>query len=873
MKKALHTTGRGIRHDAKRIAHHVRHNKHIHRGIMTLISLGLIGAGLIALWISQLQIPDLDVFETRKVAQSTKIFDRSGQVLLYDVHEDAKRTVIPFEDISPYIKNATIAIEDTNFYKHFGIEPKAILRAIIADIIPGGIKQGGSTITQQVIKNTVLTKDQTITRKLKEWFLAIKLEQILTKNQILDAYLNETPYGGNLYGVEEASKAFFGKSAKDVTLAEAAYIAALPQAPTFYSPYGKNKKDLDSRQRTVLRKMLENGYISAADQKRALAETVTFLVKSDTNIRAPHFALMVKDYLIEKYGEDTVLRGGLKVTTTLNYDMQHKMETVVGRFSPTLASEFDASNTAMVAIDPKSGDILALMGSRNYFDRQIQGNFNIATAERQPGSAFKPFVYATAFMKGYTPDTVLFDVKTEFSTRCSVDSKPISPTASTSDCYSPVNYDGIYEGPITIRTALAQSRNIPAIKALYLAGINDSIETAENMGINSLTEPARYGLTLVLGGGEVSLLELTSAYGVFANDGVRNPYRLVLKVEDSKGNVLEEAVNNSNQVIPAQVARQISDILSDPKVRLSSLSTIIDPMNRQIAIKTGTTNDYRDVWVAGYTPSIVVGAWAGKNDATPMQRKVAGLVIAPVFGAFMSEILDSLPQNDTFRAPEPSATPADKPVLRGIWMGGISYIKDKISGKLATEFTPPELREEVISNDVHSILHWIDKKDPTGPAPTDPKKDSQYEYWEYGVRAWVEEYKKTHPNFVEQTGPFIIPTEKDDIHTADSAPVVSITSPQNSSILDTNTFINVSFSIHNRKPSPQSSIRKVELYINNKYITSNEQSPFNIGFYPRSISDLQEKNTLKVVVYDSNFNRGEASIDFHTGAPASTESQ
>ncbi|NDE67991.1 hypothetical protein EB052_00125, partial [bacterium] len=567
-------------------------------------------------------------------------------------------------------------------------------------------------------------------------------------------------------------------------------------------------------------------------------------------------------------------RGGLKVTTTLNYDIQHKMESVVSRFSPTLESEFGANNAAMVAIDPKNGDVLALMGSRNYFDTKIQGNFNIATANRQPGSAFKPFVYATAFMHGYTPDTILFDVKTEFSTRCTVDSKPISDTGTTTDCYSPVNYDGVYEGPIDIRTALAQSRNIPAIKALYLVGIKDAIQTAENMGINSLTDPNRYGLTLVLGGGEVSLLELTSAYGVFANDGVRNPYRLILKVEDSKGNALEEATNNSSQAIPAQAARQISDILSDPRVRLSSLSDIISPMNRQVAIKTGTTNDYRDVWVEGYTPSIVVGAWAGKNDATPMQKKVAGLVIAPVFGAFMNEILDSLPQGDTFKAPEPSTTLADKPVLRGVWRGGVSYFKDKVSGKLATEYTPQELQEEVVYNDVHSILYWLNKDDPRGPAPAHPEQDSQFEYWEHGVRAWVDDYKKAHPDFVETaSSSHAIPTDKDNIHTADSAPSVRITSPQMDTTVDANSPVNIYFDVNDKtgSKSPLFPVKKAELYINNKFITSTEQTPLSLSFIPRNISDLQEKNTIKVVVYDMYLNRGDSSVDFHvSGMPVST---
>ncbi|MEY2664394.1 MAG: hypothetical protein RIT04_202 [Candidatus Parcubacteria bacterium] len=846
----------------KHVVHHKKKHrsfKHkvIHASVTSVLSICLIAGGFGLLWISTLQTPDLSVFETRKVAQSTKIYDRTGQILLYDIHEDQKRTVVPFDHISSFIKSATIAIEDVRFYQHFGIEPLSILRAVIADITPGGLKQGGSTLTQQVIKNAVLTKDRTITRKLKEWVLAMKLERVLTKDQILSTYLNETPYGGNIYGVEEASKTFFGKSSSDLTLAESAYIAAIPQAPTFYSPYGKNVSALDARQRLVLRKMLENNIITKDQYDSALKEKVVFLEKNTSNIRAPHFSLMVRDYLISKYGEDTVFNGGLKVITTLNYDMQQKAEKVISNFAPQLETSFGASNTAMVALDPKTGDLLVMVGSRNYYDREIQGNFNIATALRQPGSAFKPFVYATDFMKGYTPDTILFDVPMEFSTECTVDSKPKNPTASTSICYNPENYDGLYEGPITIRQALAQSRNLPAIQGLYLAGINSSIQTAENMGINSLTDPNRYGLTLVLGGGEVSLLELTSAYGVFANDGIRNPHRDILKVQDANGNILEEAQASPIQAIPAQTARQISDILSDQKVMLESLSQISKPWGRQVAIKTGTTNDYRDVWIEGYTPSIVVGAWAGKNDNTPMQKKVAGLVIAPVWGAFMAEIIDSLPDanSDRFKTPEP--TPMDtKPVLHGVWKGGISYFRDSISGKLATDFTPPELKQETLFNGVHSILHWVDKNDPLGPIPTNPQNDSQYEYWEHGVRAWFDEWRKKNPDFIEATT-FTIPTETDDVHIPANFPKVSLVSPTNNAVLSPSSRIEITFIQSGKFPT-----KKVELYVNDRYIISSEQAPFTIGFTPSDVPNIQTTNTIRLVIYDSVLNRGEATATF-----------
>ncbi len=825
--------------------------------IILIISAGLISSSIAILWFSTLQIPDLSAFEAREVAQSTKIFDKTGQILLYDIHSDAKRTVVPFTEISANIKNAVIAIEDSRFYQHFGIEPTSILRAVLSNITPGsGLTQGGSTITQQVIKNSVLTKDKTITRKLKEWVLAIKLEKVLSKDQILNTYLNETPFGGSIYGIEEATKTFFGKSAKDITLAEAAYLAAIPQAPTFYSPYGANLNRLDARHKLVLQKMKENKFITNQEYENAVKENIKFLEKNTIGIRAPHFSLYVKDYLVKKYGEDVVEQGGLKVITTLDYNMQEKAEKVVSNFSASLESQFNASNTAMVAIDPKNGDILTMVGSRNYFDKKIQGNFNIATAYRQPGSTFKPFVYATAFMKGYTPDTILFDAETEFSTKCTIDGKPKNPTDDvTKVCYSPEEYDSIFEGPMTIRQALAHSRNVPAVKALYLTGIQDSISTAEAMGITSLKDANQYGLTLVLGGGEVSLLELTSAYGVFANDGIRNPYRSILKIEDNKGNILEETKINPVQAIPTQPARQITDILSDRKARLSYLNPIADNLGgREVAMKTGTTNDFRDVWIEGYTPNLVVGAWAGKNDNTSMGKKVAGLIIAPIWGAFMAEINDTLPK-EYFKKPDPEPTNL-KPVLNGEWRGGISYKIDTISGKVATDLTPTELEKTIVFNDVHTILNWINKDDPRGLTLSDPKQDPQYEYWEYGIRKWFDKWQKENPTFIE-TKDTVIPTEMDNVHILENFPKISILSPKPDSVVDANSRLTINISSSGKYP-----LKKSELYINDKYVNTNEKTPNSLSFIPADIKGIQEKNIIKIISYDIVLNHIDTSFVF-----------
>ena len=474
--------------------------KHTVRNIFLLgLAAGLFVVSGVFLWVATLEIPTLDGFETRHVTQSTKIYDRTGEVLLFDLHQDIRRTVVPLTDISRNLKNATIAIEDAEFYEHRGVRPLRTLKAVLDNIATGNLLggQGGSTITQQVIKNTLLTQDKKISRKVKEWILALKVERILTKDEILELYLNETPYGGNIYGAEEASRHFYGKSARELSLAEAAYLAALPQAPTRYSPYGSHTNLLEERKNRVLTQMRNEGFISEAEYEEASATVVTFEQYGDTNIKAPHFVFYVREYLEERYGTEAVYGSGLKVITTLNYDLQKIGEEVVAEYAEKNERDFNAENAALVAIDPKTGQILTMVGSRNYFDESIDGKFNVTTAHRQPGSTFKPIVYATAFEKGYTPETVVFDVPTQFSTNCAP-----SNFSSLDGCYSPVNYDGVFRGPMTFRDALAQSINIPAVKALYLVGVRNALTMAEKLGITSLAENAgHYGLPLVLGGG------------------------------------------------------------------------------------------------------------------------------------------------------------------------------------------------------------------------------------------------------------------------------------------------------------------------------------------------------------------------------------
>ena len=816
---------------------------------------GLIGflvvAGILAAWVSTFKLPDLSSFEDRKVAQSTKIYDRTGKTLLYNIHQDIKRTVVPFETISKNIKNASVAIEDADFYQHHGIKITSIIRAVIANMFSGSYGQGGSTITQQVVKNSLLTGEKTISRKIKEWYLSLKLERTISKEQILSLYLNETPYGGNLYGVEEASKAFFGVSASDLSIAQSAYLAAIPQAPTYYSPYGNNREQLENRKNLVLQKMLENKFITEDEYNSAKKEIVEFKPKEKYGISAPHFVEFVRQYLIEKYGERAIEENGYKIITTLDYEMQQKAEEIVKKRALENDTLYDAENASLVAIDPKTGQILVMVGSRDYFDTKIDGNFNIAVAERQPGSTFKPFVYATAFNKGYTPETVLFDLPTEFNSSCS----PIGvltpkPANRSSTCYAPVNYTGTYVGPISLRSALAQSRNVPSVKLSYLAGLRDSLQTAKSMGITTLANENVYGLSLVLGGGEVTLLDMTSAYGVFANDGVRNPYASILSIEDSSGNIIEKFDPKPKPVISENISLTISDILSDDEARapVFGAHSSLYFANRQVAVKTGTTNDYKDAWIVGYTPDLVVGAWVGNNANTPMDKKVAGYIVSPLWHEFMQTTFSKYP-NNPFKKPT-ETDKSTKPVLRGLWQGNETYTIDKISGLLATTYTPEETKEEKVIVNPHTILYWVDKSNPTGAIPTNPSADSQFTSWEFSVQEWLR--TQIIPTNIKPIG-------YDNVHTEASKPNILITAPVGGISYDGNQRMVVSAQmITSNIPY------KADFYLNNSFIGSSFSYPFTLSFVPSQVDGIKQQNTLKVIGFDGLFNKNEASVSFNT---------
>lgn len=808
--------------------------------ILLLVVLGtafsFIGAGIFLIWASTLKMPTIEIIEQQRMGQSTRIYDKTGDVLLYDMHQDIRRTVVPFEDISNHVKNATIAIEDSGFYNHFGIEPLAILRAVIINLRDGDLLggQGGSTITQQVVKNTLLVKDKKLSRKLKEWVLAIKLERDLTKDEILGLYLNEVPYGGTKYGVEEASQGFFGKSAKELTLAESAYLAALPQAPTYFSPYGNNREALDERKNQVLKRMLEFNYITEEEYQTTKEEKVEFRPFSSGTIKAPHFVFYVIEQLTELYGEDDVSTANLTVITTLDWELQKEAERIVYERAMENSEKYNASNASLMAIDPKTGGVLVMVGSRDYFDDEIDGNYNIGLAKRQPGSSFKPFVYAAAIRKGYTTETVIYDVKTQFSTACSK-----TDFSEMNECYSPGNYDNKFRGPMTFREALAQSVNVPAVKVLYLVGMKEAMDLTRSLGITTLENWQRYGLTLVLGGGEVSLLEMTSAYGVFANEGVRHPYTSILEIQSQNNPNVYTHDDKGEQVLEPEVTRTISDILSDNIARtpaFGSDSYLYFP-NHDVAVKTGTTNDYRDAWIIGYTPEIAVGAWAGNNTNVPMEKKVAGFIIAPMWNDFMNIYFEKYPTSTDFISPE-EIDPNIKPILNGY------------RPSLQEEFSTSSSEENTIKERIHSILHYVNKDDPRGPVPSNPYSDPQYPYWEYGVLLWsATQGNVSIFDVINETN-----TSTNDTN---GRPIVTITEPSSGERINKNETVEVLYTV-----TSDEDIVRVEYFIDGEKIGTNKNTKDSFFFTPNEHDLKKGEHTLLVVVYTETEVRGGGSVDF-----------
>lgn len=679
--------------------------------VMVLMVIGLLGTVILFTWYSKdLPSPTKVV---RRDGYASQIYDRNGE-LLYDVYKDAKRTPVVWEDIPDYLKKATVSVEDKEFYTHGGYDPLAPLR-IVKNLFVLHQLTGGSTLTQQLVKNVLLTSDRTITRKIKEFILAVQIEARYKKDEILLMYLNEAPYGGASWGVGTASQQYFGKPVKELTLVECAILAGLPQRPNVYSPFSKTPTAYLARTSHVLDRMALDGAISRETADKALVEAKNYkFYDNKSTIMSPHFVFWLKDVLSNKYGVDKVESGGLKITSTLDLKLQNQVQTIVGE-EIDKAEKLGVSNGAVLVIDPTNGQVLAMVGSRGYFSTKTDGNFNVVTqALRQPGSAIKPITYLTAIKKGWTAGSLIMDTPVIF------------PGIGGQKDYAPQNYTGKFLGPMNVRTALGNSINTTAVKTLARVGIQNMLTQAFDMGLTTL-EPtkenlSRFGLSVTLGGAEVKMIDLANAYAAFANGGLVNEVTGILKVEDKTGRILEEYKPMvGKKVMTPQEAFIISNILSDNSAReitFGQSNGLVIP-NYQVAVKTGTTNDKRDNWAVGWTPNLLVTAWVGNNDNTPMGKIASGVSGAtPIWRRVMQYAL-------------PLRTKQDFPIPSSI----VSVEVDKVSGYAAHDGFPSRKEYYIDGTQpkTDDLIHLKLKvcKGTTGLAPPNDVANGNYDSKEY----------------------------------------------------------------------------------------------------------------------------------------------
>lgn len=705
-------------------------------GMVSVVAGVLVFAVIFAWYAKDLPRPDRVV---RREGFATQILDRNGKQL-WDVFGEQKRIPIELEDVPVHLQQAVIAIEDKDFYKHEGFDPLGMVRGF-SRILTRGYAQGGSTLTQQLVKNVLLTSERSVVRKIKEFALAVQIERKFSKDEILQMYLNEAPFGGTAWGVQAAAETYFSKNVRDLTLVESAILAGLPQRPSTYSPFGSNPDAYKGRTENVLRRMREDGYITKEQEEEALGdlENIEF-ARGDTSIKAPHFVMYVRDQLSEMYGERMVEQGGLTVTTSLDLELQEKAQDIVYEEIEKVES-IEITNGAAMVVEPMTGEILAMVGSKDFFAEDYDGQVNVALSLRQPGSSIKPVTYAAALNKGYTAATPIMDVRTEF------------PGKTREEPYVPVNYDGLYHGPLQLRYALGSSINVPAVKLLQLIGLEEMMSLGHEMGFSTLAPTLenmrRFGLSVTLGGGEVRLIEMVTAYSAFSNGGYAVEPVAILEVKDRDGKKLfEKKPVSGKRVLSPEVAFIINDILTDNNARLITFgeNSLINLSSRNIAVKTGTTNDQRDNWTVGWTNgTAVVGVWVGNNDNSPMQRVASGVSgAAPIWRRIFLEVLESrdypafevpsgveqqsvdsvsgYPAHDDF----PSRT---EYFVKGTVPSGADPIHSKLkvcrsSGKLAT-------KAQIANGDYEEKEYFIFK------AP-EVLASGDRESWQAGIDAWIE---------------------------------------------------------------------------------------------------------------------------------------
>lgn len=839
-----HGASRSDFHHNRRLGTLTRRIKNaLHGSLVKNLILGSIACGLVGLlalfagylWIKQ-TLPTPEDILNRDVAQSTKIFDRTGTHLLYEIAKNEKRTIVPFEQIPQNLINATITAEDRKFYSHNGINYLSIIRSMIENIKCGCKAQGASTLTQQMVRNVILTLDKTVTRKIKEILLSYAVEDKFTKEEILGLYLNQIGYGATNYGVQSASQAYFGKNIQDITLAEAATLAALPKQP---SRYLKDGELLKARRDWILLSMEELGYASHDDVAAALAQETPVAAKL-SNITAPHFVLWVKDQLETLYTEREVETGGLNVITTLDYDKQSIAEAAVKAGVDAKGATFGFNNAGFLAIDPKTGQILAMVGSADYFNDEIQGQVNITERALQPGSSMKPLIYTAAWEKGYTPNTILWDVDTIFSTETGP--------------YNPHNYDNGEHGYLTMRKALQGSLNIPAVKTMYLVGIDNALTFLERMGYSTLGDRSRFGLSLVLGGAEVTLVDHLRAYGTFANNGIQQQTTGILKVTDAAGSVLQEWKAEEHPgapVIDENLAATTSNVLSDNTARsyVFGTNSALQISGRPVAAKTGTTNDFNDAWTMGYTPSLAAGVWVGNTNGTQMYKNAEAIfVAAPIWKEFMQKALEGTPVENF---PTPTIAATGKSMLDGT-IPTSTYTIDTSSGKLATAFTPERLRKTETCGEFHTILTYVTTTDPRGAAPENPTTDPNYQPWEDGVQAWI-----TKHNAALKTGelPIVackdVPTETDDVHTAQNIPTISFITPHANDNLSRTVTTTITASVRR-------SFSRVEYAIDGAIVHTGYSMDSETFTLPSWVTS--GNHTLTATIYDDADNNASTSV-------------
>jgi 1A family penicillin-binding protein len=616
-------------------------------------------------------LPSPQNLTTRQIEVSTKIYDRKGN-LLYKIYKDKNRTVISLDQIPPHVRLATLAAEDAEFYDHPGFSLRGISRAFFANLRSGNL-QGGSTITQQLVKNALLTPEKTLVRKVKEIILSVRVEMTFSKDEILEMYLNEVSFGGTSYGIEEASREYFGRDVEGLNLAEAAFLAGLPKSPTKFSPYGSSPSLAFERQREVLRLMRINRFITTQQEEEA-ANTRIVLISPTSEIKAPHFVMYVRQLLVDEFGEEMVEKGGLEVTTTLDLSIQELAEKVVKEEVDRLKS-VHVTNGASVVVNPKNGEILAMVGSKDYFDANNDGNVNVVLANRQPGSSIKVVNYAYALSHGFNPSSLLDDSPVAFA----VPGQPL---------YTPKNYDGQFKGRVTVRTALAESRNIPAVKVLANYGVGKMIELGQKMGITTWDETSRFGLSLTLGGGEVKLIELAQVYAALANEGKRVKATPIIQIKDYKGReIWKDNFDLSQEVVDPRVAYMLIDILKDNLARSGEFglsSYLVIKNHPEVAVKTGTSNDLRDNLTVGFNQEYLTAVWVGNNDNSPMSRIASGVTGAsPIWNKIMSTLLNDKVSTD-WKPPEGLIRAFDCLAGKEDW-----FLEENRPTKPCSQITPP----------------------------------------------------------------------------------------------------------------------------------------------------------------------------------------